>query len=205
MCPAAAVPCRCHTRRRGRGQPKSWAADSARPAAAQREVLTIAARPTAEEGRGWHGQGVGLASPVEAPAETGRPGGRALARAAIAFALALAAYLADVRMHPLHITFRFFDLNIYNHAGLLVRQAPAALYTWHFLPGVQYLYTPFAALGFAAGSPLPSVLVADRPSMSAGPQRRRVLAPRGVVGETAPARGRSPYCQRTAWPAVWWS
>jgi hypothetical protein len=43
----------------------------------------------------------------------------------------------------------------YNHAGLLVRQAPAALYTWRFLPGVQYLYTPFAALGFAAGSLLP--------------------------------------------------
>ena len=62
-------------------------------------------------------------------------------------------------MHPLHLTFRFFDLNIYNHAGLLVRHAPAALYTWHFMPGVQYLYTPFAALGFAASSLLPWALL----------------------------------------------
>ncbi len=89
------------------------------------------------------------------PAETGRPGGRALAWAGIAFWLALAAYVADVAMHPLLLSFRFFDLNIYNHAGLLVRHAPAALYTWHFMPGVQYLYTPFAALAFAVGSLLP--------------------------------------------------
>src|ERR1700722_2493254 len=98
--------------------------------------------------------GLGLASPVDAP-ESGQPSGRALAWAGIAFGLALAAYVADVAMHPLHLSFRFFDLNIYNHAGLLVRHAPAALYTWHFMPGVQYLYTPFAALGFAAGSLLP--------------------------------------------------
>jgi alpha-1,2-mannosyltransferase len=88
-------------------------------------------------------------------AETGRPGRRALAWAGIAFWLALAAYVADVVMHPLLLSFRFFDLNIYNHAGLLVRHAPAALYTWHFRPGVQYLYTPFAALAFAVGSLLP--------------------------------------------------
>ena len=36
-----------------------------------------------------------------------------------------------------------------------MRHAPATLYTWHFLADVQYLYTPFAALGFAAGSLLP--------------------------------------------------
>src|SRR6202046_3886853 len=80
---------------------------------------------------------------------------RRLATAAVAFALALAAYVADVATHPLKLTLDWFDLNIYNHAGLITRHAPSTLYTWHFLPGVQYLYTPFAALGFAAGSLLP--------------------------------------------------
>src|SRR5437763_1406629 len=51
------------------------------------------------------------------------------------------------------------DRNIYNHAGLLVRHDPAALYTWHFMPGVQYLYTPFAAAGFAVTSFLPWALL----------------------------------------------
>jgi alpha-1,2-mannosyltransferase len=98
----------------------------------------------------------GLAPMVEAqPPAGGRPGWRPLAWAAAAFALALAAYVADVATHPIRLTLGWFDLNIYNHAGLIVRHAPDTLYTWHFLPGVQYLYTPFAALGFAAGSLLP--------------------------------------------------
>jgi len=98
----------------------------------------------------------GLAPMVEAqqPA-AGRRGWRPLAWAATAFALALAAYVAVVATHPIRLTLGWFDLNIYNHAGLIVRHAPDTLYTWHFLPGVQYLYTPFAALGFAAGSLLP--------------------------------------------------
>jgi alpha-1,2-mannosyltransferase len=84
-----------------------------------------------------------------------RPRRRAFAWAAAAFGVALAAYLADVATHPIKFTLDWFDLNIYNHAGLIVRHAPDTLYTWHFLPGVQYLYTPFAALGFAIGSLLP--------------------------------------------------
>jgi alpha-1,2-mannosyltransferase len=63
--------------------------------------------------------------------------------------------VTDVATHPLGYTLGWFDLNIYNHAGLITRHHPSTLYTWHFLPGVQYLYTPFAALGFAAGSLLP--------------------------------------------------
>jgi alpha-1,2-mannosyltransferase len=53
------------------------------------------------------------------------------------------------------MTLSWFDLNIYNDAGLVTRHATNTLYTWQFLPGVKYLYTPFAALGFAAGSLLP--------------------------------------------------
>ena len=97
--------------------------------------------------------------PAGAPPGTGPLSGRALAWAGVAFGLALAAYVADVALHPLSLTFRFFDLNIYNHAGLLVRHAPATLYTWHFMPGVQYLYTPFAAAGFALTSLLPWTLL----------------------------------------------
>jgi alpha-1,2-mannosyltransferase len=101
----------------------------------------------------------GLLSPAGAPPETSQPARRALAWAGVAFGLSLAAYVADIALHPLSLTFRFFDLNIYNHAGLLVRHDPAALYTWHFMPGVQYLYTPFAAAGFAVTSFLPWALL----------------------------------------------
>jgi alpha-1,2-mannosyltransferase len=101
----------------------------------------------------WAESGVGSAP--EARPAGGRPGGRALPWSAAAFVFALAAYAVDVATHPINLTLGWFDLNIYNQAGLIVRHAPDTLYTWHFLPGVQYIYTPFAALGFAAGSLLP--------------------------------------------------
>ena len=97
----------------------------------------------------------GLAGPASAHPAGGRRGRQALALAGAAFGLALAAYVADIATHPLHLTLTWFDLNIYNNAGLITRHAPRTLYTWQFLPGVKYLYTPFAALGFAAGSLLP--------------------------------------------------
>jgi len=96
-----------------------------------------------------------VASTAAAQPARARPRRRALIWAAAGFGLALAAYVADVATHPIDLTLGWFDLNIYNHAGLLIRRAPDTLYTWHFRPGVQYLYTPFAALGFAAGSLLP--------------------------------------------------
>jgi alpha-1,2-mannosyltransferase len=99
--------------------------------------------------------GLGLRNPVGAGPASARRAGRALGLAAAAFGIALAVYVADVAAHPLAFTLDWFDLNIYNHAGLITRHAPATLYTWHYLPGVQYLYTPFAALGFATGSFLP--------------------------------------------------
>jgi alpha-1,2-mannosyltransferase len=100
--------------------------------------------------------GLGLRNPVSTqPVSTQRGGRRALALGAAAFLIALAAYVADVATHPIDLTLGWFDLNIYNHAGLITRHDPATLYTWYFKPGVQYLYTPFAALGFAGGSLLP--------------------------------------------------
>jgi alpha-1,2-mannosyltransferase len=98
---------------------------------------------------------LGLRNPVSTRFAGTQRGGRALAFGAAAFVVALGAYVADVATHPIALTLGWFDLNIYNHAGLITRHAPATLYSWHFLPGVQYLYTPFAALGFAGGSLLP--------------------------------------------------
>src|ERR1035441_6428220 len=84
----------------------------------------------------------GLASPVSAAPVSRRPGGRVLAAAAAVFGLALAAYAADVAGHPLRMTLTWFDLNIYNNAGLITRHAhaKAGLYTWQFVPGMKYLY-----------------------------------------------------------------
>src|ERR1700683_4258574 len=98
---------------------------------------------------------LGLRNPVSTRFAGTQRGGRALVFGAAAFVVALAAYVADVATHPIALTLGCLDLNIYNHAGLIPRHAPATLYSWHFLPGVQYLYTPFAALGFAGGSLLP--------------------------------------------------
>ncbi len=76
----------------------------------------------------------------------------ALPVAAIVCALALAAYLADLFLHPAGKMLDWYDLNVYNDAGLIARHSPGRLYTWQLRPGIKFTYTPFAALGFAAGS-----------------------------------------------------
>jgi alpha-1,2-mannosyltransferase len=76
----------------------------------------------------------------------------ALPVAAVVCALALAAYLADLFLHPAGKMLDWYDLNVYNDAGLIARHSPARLYTWQLHPGIKFTYTPFAALGFAAGS-----------------------------------------------------
>jgi alpha-1,2-mannosyltransferase len=89
---------------------------------------------------------------------TRRAGSRrrwSLTAAVTAFAVALAAYLADVAGHPRGQVLDWYDLNVYNHAGLIARSLPRRLYTWRLRPGIRFTYTPFAALLFAAGSLLP--------------------------------------------------
>jgi alpha-1,2-mannosyltransferase len=78
----------------------------------------------------------------------------ALPVAAAVFALAMAAYVADLAVHPGRLL-GWYDLNVYNHAGLIARNFPARLYTWQLKPGIKFTYTPFAALVFAFGSLLP--------------------------------------------------
>ena len=70
--------------------------------------------------------------------------------AALFFALSLTAYLVDQAVHP-HSVLTWYDLNVYNDAGLITRQLPSILYTWELKPGIQFTYTPFAAVIFAGG------------------------------------------------------
>jgi alpha-1,2-mannosyltransferase len=73
--------------------------------------------------------------------------------AALLFALSLTAYLVDQAVHR-HVVLSWYDLNVYNDAGLITRQLPAILYTWQLKVGIQFTYTPFAAVIFAGGSML---------------------------------------------------
>jgi alpha-1,2-mannosyltransferase len=99
-----------------------------------------------------------LARPGVARASDAGPASRvpgwALPVAAAVFSLAMAAYLADLAAHPGSLL-GWYDLNVYNHAGLIARTQPGRLYTWQLKPGIKFTYTPFAALVFAAGSLLP--------------------------------------------------
>ena len=85
-------------------------------------------------------------------------GGGGLVLAGLFFALSLAAYLADQAVHP-HTMLTWYDLNVYNDAGLNTRQLPSILYTWELKAGVQFTYTPFAAVVFAGGSLLPMAVL----------------------------------------------
>ncbi|HEX6932299.1 MAG TPA: glycosyltransferase 87 family protein [Streptosporangiaceae bacterium] len=83
-------------------------------------------------------------------------GSGGLILATLFFLLSLTAFLADQAVHR-HAVLTWYDLNVYNDAGLITRQLPSILYTWELKVGVQYTYTPFAALVFAGGSLLPIV------------------------------------------------
>jgi alpha-1,2-mannosyltransferase len=82
---------------------------------------------------------------------------RALTVAALACVFSLAAYLAD--LHRPGQMLSWYDLNVYNHAGLIARTLPRHLYTWQLTPGIKFTYTPFASLVFALGSLLPWVVL----------------------------------------------
>jgi alpha-1,2-mannosyltransferase len=77
----------------------------------------------------------------------------ALTVAALVCALSLAAYLANLQRPGEMLT--WYDLNVYNHAGLITRTLPRQLYTWQLTAGIKFTYTPFASLVFAVGSLLP--------------------------------------------------
>jgi alpha-1,2-mannosyltransferase len=58
-------------------------------------------------------------------------------------------FAAAVATHPAISTLKGFDLRVYLMGGALARHDPSILYTWQLQPGIQFTYTPFAALLFA--------------------------------------------------------
>ncbi len=88
----------------------------------------------------------------------GEAGGRVLLIAgSVVAAVAAAAYLAALATHPMSVMLKGFDLQVYLDGGQQALHHPGSLYSWHYEndPGIQFTYTPFAALLFAVGSVLP--------------------------------------------------
>jgi alpha-1,2-mannosyltransferase len=85
-----------------------------------------------------------------------------IAGAAVA-AVAAAVYLAALATHPVNALLKGFDLQVYLGGGQQALHHPGNLYTWIYEshPGIQFTYTPFAALVFAVGSLLPFRLLMD--------------------------------------------
>jgi len=90
--------------------------------------------------------------------DTVRAGGRTLliVGAAVA-AIAAVGYLAALATHPMNVMLKGFDLQVYLGGARQALHHSHSLYTWDFEhhPGIQFTYTPFAALAFAAGLALP--------------------------------------------------
>ena len=131
-----------------------------------------------------------LARPGADQASGGRPepGHRSwqLPAAAAACALSLAACVAVASGHHL---LTWFDLAVYNHAGLLARSAPQRLYSWQLRPEIRFTYPPFAALVFAVTSLLPwtvlkwLMIVASLAALAAS-----IWLTLGALGRTGRAR-----------------
>jgi len=79
-----------------------------------------------------------------------------IAGAAVA-TVSVLAYVIAIATHPWAVMLKGFDLQVYTAGGRLALHDAGDLYTWHWPGhvGIQYTYTPFAALIFAVGSVLP--------------------------------------------------
>jgi alpha-1,2-mannosyltransferase len=91
----------------------------------------------------------GLASPDSATEPRGREPVVLLAAGIAVAAVAAGLLVAAVATHPAISTLRGFDLNVYLMGGELAKDNRSRLYTWQLQPGIQFTYTPFAALLFA--------------------------------------------------------
>jgi len=83
---------------------------------------------------------------------------RALLTAGTVVAAAAAiAYLVALATHPMAAMLKGFDLQVYLGGARQALSHPSRLYAWSYdgHPGIQFTYTPFAALLFAAGLALP--------------------------------------------------
>jgi alpha-1,2-mannosyltransferase len=100
---------------------------------------------------------VGLAGGRPASARDETRGRVLLIAGAAVAAVAAVAYLTAVATHPMAAMLKGFDLRVYLDGGQQALHHPGNLYSWHYdnHAGIQFTYTPFAALLFAAGSVLP--------------------------------------------------
>ena len=64
-------------------------------------------------------------------------------------AVAVGLYALAAVTDPAITTLKGFDLRVYLMGGELAKNKPAYLYAWKYEPGIQFTYTPFAALLFA--------------------------------------------------------
>jgi alpha-1,2-mannosyltransferase len=90
--------------------------------------------------------------------ERDQAGGRVLLIiGAVVAVIAAVAYLVALATHPMVDMLKGFDLQVYLDGGQQALHHPGNLYSWHYEndPGIQFTYTPFAALLFAVGSALP--------------------------------------------------
>jgi len=90
--------------------------------------------------------------------DTVKAGGRTLLIVgAVVAAVAAIAYLVALATHPMNAMLKGFDLQVYLGGAHEALHHPDSVYTWIFEghPGIQFTYTPFAALVFAAGLALP--------------------------------------------------
>jgi glycosyl transferase family 87 len=96
------------------------------------------------------GTDTGLASRHQAPDPGQQRRDRVLLAVGIVVAAAAAGlYAVALATHPAISTLKGFDLQVYLKGGELARHSPAQLYSWHQQAGIQFTYTPFAALLFA--------------------------------------------------------
>ena len=99
-----------------------------------------------------------VAAPAHACSRPPPPAPRGLLAAGAAVAaVAVGGYLAALAAHPLAVTLKGFDLQVYLGGAQQALRHPGALYSWSYdgHPGIQFTYTPFAALLFAAGLAVP--------------------------------------------------
>jgi alpha-1,2-mannosyltransferase len=100
---------------------------------------------------------VGVASSRRASRPDEATGRVLLIVGAVVAVVAAAAYLVALATHPMAATLKGFDLQVYLDGGQQALHHSGNLYTWYYEnhPGIQFTYTPFAALLFAVGSLLP--------------------------------------------------
>jgi alpha-1,2-mannosyltransferase len=101
------------------------------------------------------GSGVSPRETLAAPA--GRGSRALLIAGTVVASVAAVAYIVALATHPLTSLLNGFDLEVYLGGAHEALHHAANLYSWHYQHdlGIQFTYTPFAALLFAGGLAMP--------------------------------------------------